>query len=315
MSLASGGKTKIEVNTTTVGNGDSIASYLADSAGAFITSTLVGAKQSVDVLAAGTFAEDSVHASGDMGMQVLGVRNDAGTALAADGDYIPLSMTSTGSLRVAVVGTVTVSGTVTTQYQYAEDSAHASGDIGAFTLAVRNDAGTPLAADGDYIPFTTDASGNLRVTFSGTVTTGDNKAEDAASASGDTGSFILGIRRDTTATQTSASGDYSELQTWSNGELKTVDIVNLSNLQQVISVGTTAVALPGTALTNRKSLMIQNLSSALVYVGSATVTSSGSTRGIQIGKGGFLTVDAGPAQAIFGIATSASSDVAIWELS
>jgi hypothetical protein len=313
--LAGGGKTKLEVNTTTVGNGDSIASYLADAAGAFLTSTLTGGKQRLDVHGADVYAEDSAHTSGDLGSFVMGVRNDAGTALAADGDYIPLSMTSTGSLRVAVVGTVTVSGTVTTQYQYAEDSAHASGDIGAFTLAVRNDAGTPLAADGDYIPFTTDANGALRVAFTGTVTTGDNKAEDAAAASGDTGSFVLAVRRDTTGTSTSANGDYSEIQTWSNGEVKVADIVNLSNLQQVISVGTTAVALPTTALTNRKSLMIQNLSNALIYVGSATVTSSGATRGIQIGKGGFLTVDAGPAQAIFGIATAASSDVAIWELS
>lgn len=44
--------------------------------------------------------EDSVHVSGADGVMTLGVRNDAGTALAADGDYIPLTTDSTGSLRV-----------------------------------------------------------------------------------------------------------------------------------------------------------------------------------------------------------------------
>lgn len=45
----------------------------------------------------------------------------------------------------------------------AEDSVHASGDQGIMPLAVRNDAGTALAADGDYIPFSTDSSGALYV--------------------------------------------------------------------------------------------------------------------------------------------------------
>lgn len=45
-------------------------------------------------------AEDSVHVSGDQGVMALAVRNDAGTALAADGDYIPFSMDANGALRV-----------------------------------------------------------------------------------------------------------------------------------------------------------------------------------------------------------------------
>ena len=46
-----------------------------------------------------------------------------------------------------------------------EDTPHVSGTFGDFPLAVRNDAGTPLAGNGDYIPFTTDAAGGLRVSF------------------------------------------------------------------------------------------------------------------------------------------------------
>jgi len=254
MSLGAAGKTQISANTTAIADGDSIASYLVDAAGTLLTSTLNGAKQSLDVYAAGT---------------------------------------------------------------YAEDSAHASGDLGLMSLAVRNDAGTPLAADGDYIPFTTDATGALRVaaSFAGTITTNYEYAEDSASASGFIGAAVLGVRRDTTAATAGTTGDYSEFQTWSNGEMKVADIVNLANLQQVIAVGTTAVALPAAALALRKSVMIQMLGDKDLYIGSSTVTSSGATRGFKISKGGFVSVDAGPAQAIFGIASAAAQDVVVWEMS
>lgn len=46
-------------------------------------------------------AEDSLHASGDEGLQFLAVRKDAGAALAdTDGDYTPLQVDSSGNLRV-----------------------------------------------------------------------------------------------------------------------------------------------------------------------------------------------------------------------
>jgi hypothetical protein len=45
-------------------------------------------------------AEDSVHASGDMGLMALAVRADTAAATAADGDYHPLLVDSTGKLHV-----------------------------------------------------------------------------------------------------------------------------------------------------------------------------------------------------------------------
>lgn len=45
-------------------------------------------------------AEDSVHASSDTGVMMLGVRKDTATALAADGDYIPLIVAADGALHV-----------------------------------------------------------------------------------------------------------------------------------------------------------------------------------------------------------------------
>lgn len=250
--------------------------FATDAAGRMGVADLGG---SITIDAFTEYNESDPHTDGDLGTFVLAVRNDAGTPLAADGEYIPFTTDATGALRVNATftgevtvaldcatdsvticpgddpiiveiegvtpvsgslpvifdgtisvaldcatdsvticpgddpivvdqgtnpwvtsldaatlaaletitvnqgtspwvigdggGSITVDGTVTadTNFDYAEDSLHVSGDIGAFVLAVRNDAGTPLAGNGDYIPITTDATGALRVTGStaGTV--------------------------------------------------------------------------------------------------------------------------------------------------
>jgi hypothetical protein len=67
-----------------------------------------------------------------------------------------------------------------------EDAVHNSGDTGIMSLAVRNDAGTPLAADGDYIPLTTDSTGALRTTTTLTAVGAEQySVTDALAAGGD----------------------------------------------------------------------------------------------------------------------------------
>ncbi len=52
-----------------------------------------------------TYVEDTAHASGDAGIQVLAVRRDAHSTLVdTDGDYAPLQVNSSGHLRVNVSG-------------------------------------------------------------------------------------------------------------------------------------------------------------------------------------------------------------------
>lgn len=168
------------------------------------------------------YPEDIPHVSGDRGTAALVVRKDVESSIAGtDGDYSLLQVNATGSLRV--VGTFTISGgtivatqgttpwvvgatdfdirdlvfatdkvdvsgstvTAETIFDYPEDSPHVSGDIGAFILAVRNDAGTALAADGDYSPFQVNAAGELRVTTTGGTPTGrDDTDNQAAVATG-----------------------------------------------------------------------------------------------------------------------------------
>lgn len=349
------GMYQIKVDTASVTTGSSIAAYLTDAAGALLTSTLMGGKQRLDVTTPYNFAEDTAHTTGDFGSFSLAVRNDVeGSMVDADGDYAPLQVDALGRLRVnadinvnndfvyaedsaAASGNLgasvllvrqdTLAASTSTDGDYgqfksnaagelyvadstlrslvtalskSEDAAHVSGDQGIMPLAVRNDTpGSLVNANGDYAPLQVDATGNLRVT--GTITLGGQYAEDSASVSGDTGLFALGIRRDTTGAQTSTNGDYSEIQTWSNGELKTVDIANLTMLQQQISVTNAATALPTAALANRKSLTIQNTSASKMWIGSATVTTSGATAGIELSTNSVMDLEVGPAISVFAI--------------
>ena len=246
------GKDKLVFDTTaTLSENDNVGAFVRASDGTLITHTTYGGVQALDVSISnasivvtatdldirdlshtqdsvkigdgtdflainangsilGMYAEDSAHVSGDIGAQVLAVRNDAGTSLvSADGDYAPLQVDSVGRLRVLADLTAAF------DFTYAEDSAHTSGDVGSFSLAVRNSARAAFtSADGDYSPFAVDDVGR--------ILTSAEKEEDSAHASGDYGNFVLGVRNDANATLTSADGDYSPLAVDSAGRLKTV---------------------------------------------------------------------------------------------
>lgn len=164
------------------------------------------------------YAEDDAHVSGDKGAFVLGVRNDAGTDLTdTDGDYTPMAMDSKGNVKVNIAA-----GAISVASDYAEDDAHVSGDMGSFSLAVRNDVeGSLVSDDGDYAPLQVDALGRLRVVADTELTTNYDYAEDAAHTSGDEGAFILGVRHDADTSLVSTDGDYAPFQVDANGRLKT----------------------------------------------------------------------------------------------
>ena len=96
----------------------------------------------------GTFAEDSGHTSGDLGVFTLAVANATHTnALSGtDGDYTPLAVDTTGKLGIR--GT------------YAEDASHSSGDLGVLALARRIDTcASSAGTSGDYATINQDANG------------------------------------------------------------------------------------------------------------------------------------------------------------
>lgn len=195
---------------------------------------------------------------------------------------------------------------------HAEDAAHVSGDLGVMSLAVRNDAGTALAADGDYIPLSTDANGNLRV--AGTVSISGTYAEDSAAVSGDMGMQVLTVRKDALTTNVSADGDYGSFISWSEGSVKTVDMPNIAVLATAVSVDSTAggTALPSSALAFRRIISIQNKGDKSIFVGPSGVTTASGT---EIPKGAAAEFNAGPSVAFFAITASGTADVRVLQLS
>lgn len=181
-------------------------------------------------------AEDAVHGSGDVGVMVLGVRNDAGTAMAADGDYIPLSVNGSGALRVTP-GNVAVAGLAATDAAVSGNPVYVAGRASA---AVPSD----VSADGDVVPPWMLRSGAQAtvVTAAGALIGGDaangldadvtrvipgtsathlGKAEDAAHTSGDTGVYALAVRDTAPAAHSGTDGDYESLHVNDEGGLWT----------------------------------------------------------------------------------------------
>lgn len=381
MSLNALGISQISVNTADLPNGATIGSYLVDSAGALLTSTLIGAKQSLDVLEtsshlqgsayaagvdylssigvvdnagnwvpftlnaagelpvaatinqSGDYPEDSPHVSGDVGLFSLAVRRDARTSgTSADGDYASFNVNANGELWVydsnanaTLVSILADTATIDSQtlsiqntllaLSKAEDAPASSGDQGIQALLVRQDTlASSTSADGDYGSFKSNNLGELYVKDTSSAASlasilseiqSITYAEDSASANGDPGVFSLAVRRDAQGSNVSASGDYSEFQTWSEGSLKVVDISNGTILQQQVSITSTASQVPAANLANRKSLMIQNTGSVKMYVGSATVTTTGATAGIELAANSFMELEVGPAVNVFVIKSGA----------
>lgn len=159
--------------------------------------------------------EDSKHNSGDVGVFALGVRNDSNAVItSADGDYSQISVNDKGAVAIqdggnsiTVDGTVafsnttiavtqataanlnaTVTGTVATGTEYAEDTAHSTGAKGNFILAVRNDTDSAVTnADGDYSPISVNSKGAIAIQDGGNTITVDG----TVTANAGTGNFTV----------------------------------------------------------------------------------------------------------------------------
>ena len=203
----------------------------------------------------------------------------------------------------------------------------ATGEMGISTI----EADTTTIGDGHTIStyLASAAAGFLTSTTVGSdealdvYLSGLSKTEDTAHGDGTEGLQIFAVRQDTLATLVSATGDLSMLSVDSDGALyvnvnssSVEGVADTANLQQIVTVGTSAVQLPASNLANRKLLMVQNVSNKKIYLGSATVTADETaTGGVQLGRGGFVTLEAGPSNDVYGRAGTASNAVAVWEFS
>lgn len=288
-----------------------------------------------------TYAEDSAFTDGDVGAFVLAVRQDTlASSTSATGDYGAFKQTALGELYVHDASANTTLTSIDTSLNnietdvaaietelldqgttldsilselqglsHAEDAAHTSGDLGIMSLAVRNDAGTALAADGDYIPLSTDANGNLRV--AGTFSIPGSFAEDSAHTNADVGLHVLTVRKDALSTNVSADGDYGSFISWSEGSLKVVDIANIGVAAAAQTINTTASQLAASPLANRRLLLVQNRGDKSIFVGPTGVTTAS---GVEVPKGGSIELDAGPTVAVFAITATGTADVRVLEM-
>lgn len=185
-------------------------------------------------------------------------------------------------------------------------SSGAEHDTGtAYTLGDKGSLALAVDPSGDYAPLKVNADGELLVDVQ--VNSGADKAEDSAHVSGDIGSYVLSVREDTLATSTSADGDYQSFKTDSKGALwtnvyKQAPATNSGWLVTAQAVSSTAVAVVAAALSNRKSILIQNAGTKPAYLGiSAAVTSA---TGIRLSGGAAIELDLDAGAAIFAISDS-----------
>jgi hypothetical protein len=154
-----------------------------------------------------------------------------GDALSALRQALTLGDTVDPAGGVRVIGTITLGdpGVAATSLGKAEDAAHTSGDVGVMALAVRNDnaSSTVTNTNTDYSQLSVDLTGAIFVSSKGTANN-IGKQEDVNHTSGDGGVPAWGVRNDTDATPTSATGDYSQLTTDSAGRQKVVSPLNWS---------------------------------------------------------------------------------------
>lgn len=111
-------------------------------------------------------AEDAAHTSGDVGVMLLGVRNDsASTSFSGtNGDYTPIATDSNGRLFINAISSIfsVTPGTSATALGKMEDAAHTTGDTGVFMLAVRDDSPAAVSGtDGDYEALHVNPEGGL----------------------------------------------------------------------------------------------------------------------------------------------------------
>lgn len=257
-------------------------------------------------------------------------------AFATDKVDVTGSTVELGATTLAALETITVeqgtspwvvSGTVTITdaANYAEDSAHVSGDIGKFMLAVRNDADVSLVStDGDYAPLQVDANGRLKVAAEVSIEPSDAEfLEDSAHTSGDVGLHMLAVRQDTLATSTSADGDYASFKVNSLGRLYvdtgdvTVNDAALANTAiasaaETLDTANTAQDIIASPLANRKYVYVYNNDNQKMFIGQSGVTAA---NGFPISPGAYMELRAGAAVDIEYVSAKTNHEIRTLEIS
>lgn len=232
---------------------------------------------------------------------------NVGAYLRAGSDGDALTSTNVGGKESLDVNVAAATGLAI----YAEDSAHTSTDDGQFILAVRNDTqGSLVDTDGDYAPFQVDSLGRLRVIADIDVI-GDLVADGAADTENpmkvgshayDQGSVLGAVD----------AGDKANLASDLYRRVFINDAPNIGIASAAVSVDTTlgGINLSATPLAGRTRMLVQNNGTGEIFVGPSGLTSAS---GMEISKGGTLSIEIGEAIDLYAIAASGTQNVRVLE--
>ena len=168
-------------------------------------------------------------------------------------------------------------------------------------------ASIPVTQSGTWAVQVTDGTDTLAIDASGFVTANINGTVTVQATNLDTrnlthvsDSVKIGDGTDFLAIETDGSVNVNANLSSPNG----------ASLSGAVSVTTTATALPGTPLANRRKMFVQNTSNQTVYLGHSGVTTS---NGILLAKGANTEIEVGPTQLVYGIVAAGTADVRLWE--
>lgn len=279
----------------------SVPSHAVTNAGTFAVQATLAAGA-----AAIAKAEDTASADADVGIPAMAVRkatpaNTSGT----DGDYEFLQMSTgrlwasatidaalpaganaigklaansgvdIGDVDVTTVGTITP-GTAASSLGKAEDAAHADGDVGVMSLAVRkNTAASTSGTDGDYQPLITNTTGHLWVDASGqALTVGSHAVTNA-------GTFAVQA--------TEADGANTTLGAKADAKSTATDTTAVTAMQVLKQISASVQAPPSQAVTNAGTFAAQAaITAASGSIGSGAVASGAIASG-AVASGAFAS--------------------------
>ena len=202
-------------------------------------------------------------------------------------------------------------GTGATNLGKAEDTAHASGDVGVLNLGVRNDNALVNLTDanGDNAPIATNIKGALFSVpyYDSGVSNALNglKAEDSAAASGDALVGVAGVVNYNLTSPTTGQGDYSAISLGISGQVLST-LVNDGNITATANPLTTEDA----TATNQDAMMkIATRTNSALASSAATNNDYVPFQADELGRTITTLAPAGESWQACGTSTASTADV------
>ncbi len=290
-----------------------IGSYIIGASGTVIGSVGDALKVSASIDFAGDYAEDSAHASADVGLFSLGVRRDTrSSGVSADGDYASLNLNNVGELWVKdadvlaqLISGVTVSATNLDirDLVFATDKVDVSGSSVSISGTVGVTQSTSPWVIGD---------GGGSITVDGTVELGATSL--AALETIELGATTLAALESITV-QNGSGASAVNIQDGGNSitvDFTDPDLANTAIENTATAVTSTVGPIVTAALANRKDVFIANMGANIAYFGKSGVTAA---NGFPIFKNEKLQARIGPSVAPGIITASGTASIRVMELS